>query len=226
MKKIIVTYIILFLFHILSSAQPAWRSDTLASLPWDVVKSYAKTTGKQVSIGRDDLERQASGDLRNRLTGMLPGLEVTEYGGGIYRAASSSFTNYNIGGSSNEFNLNGLLNVRLFLDDMPIPFNQLLLDPNQIESVTVLSDVLDKAKMGPMASYGAVLLKTRRGDYNTPLRISVSASTDVNFVGDVPEWASGADYAALNNQIRTSAGLTPLYSKEAIDAFANHISVE
>ena len=72
--------------------------------------------------------------------------------------------------------------LNVLIDGVAVPFNQLLLEPNQIESVTVLSDVLDKSKEGPMASYGAILIKTRKGEYDTPFRITVDAQTGVKTI--------------------------------------------
>lgn len=218
MREYIVMLSFLLAFQA-SFAQTAGQKDTLAVHPWATEKTYNTATGKMLSLSREDLERHSIGDLRNRLTGMLPGVDVTEYGGGVYQAATTDFSSYHVGGSSNKFHVNGLNNMNLFVDDMPIPFNQLLLDPNQIESLTVLTDVLDKSKLGPMASYGALLLKTRKGEYNAPLKINVYAESGVNFAEKLFPWASGADYASLNNQMRLSAGLVPIYSEEAIEAF-------
>ena len=219
MRKYICILFSLFAVVTVSYGQDPERKDTLATQIWGQARPYDRTTGKIISVGRPQLERHALGDVRNRLTGMLPGVDVTEFSGGIYEAASGNFTSYNAGGSTNGFRVDGFNSMRVFVDDIPIPFNQILLEPNQIESVTVLSDVLDKSRLGPMASYGCLVFRTRKGEYNTPLRISVTAETGVNFIDRLPQWASGADYAQLNNQIREEAGLSPLYSEEAISQF-------
>lgn len=221
MRKYIILFILLALPAV-SFAQTAGQKDTLVNLPWSTTKAYSNTTGKVITIYRSDLEKHSIGDLRNRLTGMIPGLEITEEGGNVYNVASGAFSNYNAGGGGFNLRLSGYSGLKIFVDDMPIPFNQLLLDPNQIESITVLSDVLDKAKAGPLATYGTLLIKTQRGEYNTPLKVSVSAETGVNFADRIAPWASGADYAKLNNQMRIGAGMEPLYSDEAIAAFRRY----
>ena len=222
MKRYIVILSFLLAFQKPADAQTAGQKDTVAVHPWSMVKTYDTSTGKFLSVRGEELERHAAGDLRNRLTGMLPGVDVTELGGGIYEAAVSDYSNYHLSGSSNKFHVNGFNNMNLFVDDMPIPFNQLLLDPNQIESVTALTDVLDKAKLGPMASYGALLIRTRKGSYDTPLNVNIYAETGVNIADRVFPWASGADYAALNNKMRLAAGLSPVFSDEAIQAFNDY----
>ena len=221
MKRYIIILFSLLAFHA-AYAQTAGQKDTLAAHPWSTSKTYNTSTGKILTAGKAELERRPIGDLRNRLVGMLPGVDITEYGGGVYQAATTDYSSYLAGGSSNKFHVNGFNNLHIFVDDMPIPFNQILLDPNQLESVTVLTDVVDKSKLGPLASYGAILLKTSRGEYNTPLKINVSVESGLNFAQNVFPWADGADYAALNNQMRESEGLDPLYSDEAIAAFGKH----
>ena len=208
----------------LSYAQTAGQKDSLVTLPYGVVKSYDNTTGKAISISGDELRKLPSGDLRNRLNGMVPGLNIKEYGGGIFRAATGGFTDYDAAGTSNTLTLNGFTSMKVLVDDIPIPFNQLLLEPNQIKSVTVLSDALDKTKAGPMGASGALSIRTARGEYNTPLKITVDAGTGVNFIDLLPEWASGTEYARLNNISREAAGLDPLYSDEAIAAFGKYNS--
>jgi len=224
MRRYIIILISLIAFNTAASAQIAGQKDTVAVHPWNTVTTYNTSTGKILTATRSDLERRPIGDLRNRLVGMLPGVDITEYGGGIYEAATTDYSNYHAGGSSNKFHVNGFNNLNIFVDDMPMPFNQLLLDPNQVSSITVLTDVLDKSKLGPMASYGAVLIKTNRGEYNTPLKVNINLESGLNFAQKVFPWASGEDYARLNNQMRESAGLDPLFSEEAISAFGQYMT--
>jgi len=222
MRKHIIFLFALLAFQAVSFAQTAGQRDTLVNLPWGVTKSYATTTGKVITVYSDEIQRNGVGDLRNRMTGLVPGLDIVELSGGIYQAADGGFTTYNAGGTTNNFRINGFNNMKILVDGIPIPFNQLLLESNQLESVTVLTDILDKAKAGPMASFGALLIKTRRGQYNTPLKITTNVETGMNFVDNIPEWASGADYAKLNNISRIDAGLEPLYTDEAIAAFKRY----
>ena len=221
MKKYITVLSILLAFSLSSFAQSAGQKDTLVSLS-DGVKSYNMTTGKLITIDRAELQKHGIGDLRDRLTGMVPGLEVTEYGGGVFSSGRSGLVSYTTNGTSNNFFLNGNSDIKMLIDGVAIPFNQLLLDPNQIESITVISDIQDKTKYGPLASYGALLIKTRKGEYNSPFHLTVDAQTGVNFIDRLPGWVNGQDYAKMNNLSRLSAGLDPLYSDEAIAAFSSY----
>ena len=87
--------------------------------------------------------------------------------------------------------------------------------------MTFLTDVADRARYGVLASDGAILIKTRSGSYDTPMRISVNAESGVSFTDRVSEWVNGEDYARLNNAAREEGGYEQLYSQLAIKNFAH-----
>lgn len=196
--------------------------DTLASYPWGVSKTYDQATGTYQVVNQEMLEKRALGDLRNRFTGMIPGLIVTENGGSFFSAASGNFTNYYIGSGAYDFRMKGFSNIVAIVDDVVVPFNQIMLEPNQIESITVLSDVADKAKYGPLASSGALYIKTKRGGYNTPLQINVNVESGVNMIDRLPEWVSGVDYVRMNAQARESAGMLQVFPTEYVDEYKKY----
>ena len=167
MRKYIAILSILLAFQVTLSAQTAGQKDTLSVTPYGEA-SYSTTTGKLLTIDRADLQRHGIGDFRDRLTGMIPGLDVTQVGNGVLAGASGGYGDYGIGSTSNNFFLNGFSDVRVLVDGIAIPYTQLLLEPNQIESVTVVSDALDKSKYGPIAS--TVSLK---GESYSPLRVVI-----------------------------------------------------
>lgn len=92
---------------------------------------------------------------------MMPAISVQEKAGDFW---SSSYQSPNLNSSSFQVFLRGSGNQVCIVDDIYIPFGQVQLDPNQIESITVLTDILDKAKYGPMASDGALLIRTKKAD--------------------------------------------------------------
>ena len=224
MKRIFNPYVILSAALLLpafsmNAGEPG-GCDSLIHYPWGQEKTFETATGTIHQVSSADLGRRAIGDLRNRFTGMVPGLEVTESGSGFFSSASGNFTAYNLGATANNFFLKGFSTLNVIVDDIPIPYNQLLLEPDQIESITFLSDILDKVKAGPVASYTAAYIKTKRGGYDTPLRISASVESGINMIDRLPGWVNGVDYAKLNNLSRSAAGLIPLYTDADIEAFA------
>ncbi len=86
------------------------------------------------------------------------------------------------------------------------------LDPQEIESVTVIKDIVGKAMYGPIGADGIIFIKTKRGRANERV-LNVNAEYGVSVIDRFPEWVSGADYARLNNQARINDGLEPITVK-------------
>lgn len=193
------------------------RKDSTITYPWAEKRTYFQTTGSWLSVDVPRLEGKVPGDLRNRLTGLVPGMEVVENAGGFN---PSGYAMYSLNSDQISVAIKGNTDLMCIVNDMHIPFSQLLLDPNQIESITVLTDVVDRAKYGPLATNGALLIRTKEGGYNTPMRISVNLESGVSMADRVAEWVSGEEYAMLNNAARSAADYSVQYLPEALDGFA------
>ncbi|WP_455621622.1 SusC/RagA family TonB-linked outer membrane protein [Parabacteroides sp.] len=90
------------------------------------------------------------------------------------------------------------------------------IDPNDIESISVLKDASSAAIYGSKASNGVILITTKRGKSGAP-RISYSGYVGASTPTKGIERVSSADYARLYNQIDLNNGLTQgRYSDEEI----------
>ncbi|MDP4290551.1 MAG: SusC/RagA family TonB-linked outer membrane protein [Bacteroidota bacterium] len=191
------------------------NSDNI-QLPYMTVKKRNLTGAEKVITG-NQLEKYPSTDLRNDFAGLVPGLDVVE--------------NYGIPGTSPEEKLGNFgskervsLSLRgrspmYIIDDVPIDITEMQLDPQEIESVTVLKDIVAKTMYGPNAADGVIFIKTKRGKKNERI-LNVNAEYGMGLVGRFPGFTSGADYAALNNQARINSGLTPNYTTDQIAKYA------
>ena len=202
----------------MSAAVPE-KKDTVITYPWGQKLTYWQTTGSGLSVNIPKLETKVAGDLRNRMTGVVPGMDVRELTGGF---DPSAYAMYTMNNSHIQLTMRGNSDLMCIVNDMYIPFSSLLLDSNQIESITVLTDVVDRAKYGPLATNGALLIRTKQGGYNTPMRIHVDMESGISMAGRVPEWVNGVEYAQLNNAARAASGYDELYSPEAIEGFAKN----
>ncbi len=189
---------------------------TLASYADVVTLPYTQTTkrastGDYIVISGEDLCRYPTLDLRNALAALAPGLIVTENNG-----ATGSFTNY----TEDRVSLSTRTGAPMYyIDDTPIDINDLSVDASEVESVTIIKDVVGKAKFGPRAANGIVYIKTKRGNANDRV-LSVSVEKGIQQVDIMPSVASGADYARINNMARTNDGMDALYSSADIAAYA------
>lgn len=185
-------------------------ADSIVYLPMNRRVAVDERTGSTRSIGRGAVGKYPSADIRNQLTGLIPGLEVVEKSGttGISVASDQASVLLNARGKA----------IQYIVDDVPVYITQLQLDPEQIESVTLLTDIADKAQFGPTAADGVLYIRTRRGRIGgTDVRLSFERGVSV--VDRFPEWVGGVDYAKMNNYARYSEGLAPLYGTLALDGY-------
>jgi TonB-linked SusC/RagA family outer membrane protein len=98
------------------------------------------------------------------------------------------------------------------------------IDPEQIESVSVLKDALSTVLFGQRSSYGVISIKTKKGDVGKP-RISFTAQSGFETPTALPKPLAAWEYATLYNEARQndvgSTPVTPAYSQAQIDAYKN-----
>ena len=150
--------------------------------------------------------------LSQSLQGGITGLNVTQ-GSGLPGADAATIKIRGI--SSLETNNDPLVLV----DGIPMDMNQL--DPNTIESVTVLKDAAAAAIYGARAANGVIVVKTKRG---MPGKVNVSYNGyfGLQQATYLPEFIDGAGYMEMVNAANLNIGGNAVYSKEAIEATRNH----
>jgi TonB-linked SusC/RagA family outer membrane protein len=193
-------------------------SDDNIPLPY-VTQKKRHVTGSANVINSNQLEKYPSTDLRNAFTGLVPGLQITEYNGSTGISAEEKLGTYGItekiGVSSRG------RNMMYIIDDVPTDITEMPLDPQEIESVTIIKDIVEKAMYGPIGADGIIFIKTKRGRMNEHI-LNVNIENGVSVIDRFPGWASGADYARLNNQARGNNGLVSIYSDADIAAYAKN----
>ncbi len=186
--------------------------DSLSALPFGQNKSHTLSTAYVRSFSGDDINKYPTTDFRNMLTGLIPGLEVTETSGNpdIPAEANGNISLWSRGQS-----------LRMVIDDVPVTVTQVQLDPEEIESITLLNDVVSKAKFGPYAANGILYIRTKRGN-ESQKSIKLNVEQGVGFVDRFPEWTNGTDYAVLNSLARSYSGYPVLFDEASIEGFAKN----
>lgn len=184
-------------------------------LPYFTVKKRHLTGSTSVFKG-NILEKYPTTDIRNSLTGLVTGMEVYERDGSPGISAEEKLGAY---GASEKVALYSRgYSLMYIIDGVRMDITEMPLDPNEIESVSLVRDIVAKTLYGPAAANGIVFITTKRGKINERI-LNVNVESGVNMIDRFPEWVSGAEYARLNNLARTNSNLTPLYSDEDIKAF-------
>jgi TonB-linked SusC/RagA family outer membrane protein len=201
----------------LGKAKLLMTSDDDVPLPYMTQKKRFMTGSTNV-IRSSQLEKYPSIDLRNGFTG-IPGLVVTERDGSTGISAEEALGNYDITEKVAVTTRGRALTY--IIDDMPVDITEMTLDPQEIESVTLIKDIVGKAMYGPIGAGGILYIKTKRGRANERV-LNVNTEYGMSVIDRFPEWASGAEYARLNNQARSNDLLPPNYDEAAITAYGKN----
>jgi TonB-linked SusC/RagA family outer membrane protein len=89
------------------------------------------------------------------------------------------------------------------------------IDPNEIESFSVLKDAAASAVYGVRGANGVILINTKRGKIGKPT-VGVRVETAITQPTQLPDFVDGATYMEVINSILREGGKADRYSEEAI----------
>lgn len=148
-------------------------------------------TGAISSVKGDDLLKSPTGSVSNMLSGQLAGLTTVQYSGEPGDDAASIF----VRGQATWENSAPLIQV----DGVERSMNDI--DPNEIESITILKDASATAVFGVRGANGVVLITTKRGKEGKA-KISFSTSASIIAPTKTLELANSYQYATFYNQMQ------------------------
>lgn len=125
------------------------------------------------------------------------------------------------GQNKTTFNIRGFGTPLIVIDGLPASendFNQI--DPNEIESFSILKDAASAAVYGARAGNGVILVTTKKGSTSAP-QITYNANQGAQFFAVIPEFVSSADYARIENMARYNEGLAPIWTNEQIQKLSD-----
>ena len=96
------------------------------------------------------------------------------------------------------------------------------LDPEDIESFSILKDASSTAVYGVRGANGVVLVSTKKGKAGK-LNLQVKANAGISYSPRMPKYVRAAEYAALANEAAVTRGRIPVYSDVDVDLFRNHM---
>ncbi|MFB9054642.1 SusC/RagA family TonB-linked outer membrane protein [Formosa undariae] len=185
--------------------------DDLSELNEVVVVGYGKqdkisVTGSVASIKTEEIKRSPSPNIVGALTGQLSGLTTVQNNG---RPGSEDYSIY-LRGVSTTNNSSPLI----LIDGVPRD-NLTELDPNEVESVTVLKDASSTAVFGVRGANGVILVTTRQGS-SKELNVSYTYEFGLQHLIYKADMMDSWDYAAMRNQALINDGYEPQYSDRQI----------
>ncbi len=164
-------------------------------------------TGAVDVITGDQIKNRQSATVSQMLQGLSPGLNFSVGDQGFEPGASMGV---NIRGTGS-INGGGPL---VIIDGFPGSMDRL--NPNDIESISVLKDAAASAIYGARAPYGVILITTKSGTKDRKFSVSYSGNVMINRKDRMPEMLDSYTFARVTNEMGDNAGGRP-YTNEVID---------
>ena len=156
-------------------------------------------TGSVATVDAKELASRPVSNVTQALQGVVPGMNFN-YGGEGAKVGSTMSINIRGVGTLNENDSKA--SPLILIDGMEGDMN--MLNPNDIENISVLKDAAAASIYGSRAPYGVVLITTKKGkegratvNYNNSFRWSQAVN--------MPKMANSYDYAMYINEIGTNS---------------------
>ena len=168
------------------------------------------TTAAVSAIRGEEISNVPVANVSSALTGRIPGL-ISAQGSGEPGNDMSELYVRGVGTTGNNTPL-------IIVDGVPRELNRL--DPNSIESITVLKDAAAVAPYGVAGANGVILVTTKSGRAGKPV-LSYNGYTGTQKPTDLSNVLNSYEYASMRNVASRNANpAAPLpYSEEALEGF-------
>ncbi|TAG72938.1 MAG: hypothetical protein EAZ26_03745 [Runella slithyformis] len=173
-------------------------------------------TGAVSTVDTKMLQNRPTSNVAQALQGTTPGLIVTRTSG----QPGNEELNLQIRGVTTA---NGSVQPLIVLDGVTVPNSTLLtMNPNDIESMSVLKDAAAAAIYGAQAAGGVILITSKKGK-SGKVTFDYIGQYGVDWTINVPKRLSLIDEATLVNLGNRAAGVGPEYSDIDLDNIRNNI---
>lgn len=147
-----------------------------------------RATGSFVQLTEKQIGNQVGSNILDRLEGITNALQVDR--------VTSTPGKISVRGLST---ISGPRDVLIILDNFPYEGDVNEINPNDVESITILKDAAASSIWGARAGNGVIVITTKKGKYNQPLTINLQANASYGFKPDLfkRKQMSVADYIDL-----------------------------
>jgi TonB-linked SusC/RagA family outer membrane protein len=180
-------------------------ADTASALTDVVVVGYGTQrkkdlTGSVATVNVAEAKKVSTNDITGLLQGRAPGVAVNSDGqpGAVPSVRIRGFSTF--GGAAPFY----------VVDGVPVGTSIRDFSPNDVQSITVLKDASAASIYGAAAANGVIIITTRQGTKNAPMRIEYNGYYGWDKVWQIQDVTHRVEYQMLNNESRTNAGL-PLF---------------
>ena len=176
-------------------------------------KRKITNTGAVSSITGDEIRQTPTASLQNALMGRVTGF-VSQQRSGKPGSDGASFL---IRGLSSMTSSGAPL---IIVDDLEYAGLFSEIDPDQVESLTILKDAASTAVYGIKGANGVIVITTRRGKTGRP-QVTVRSETGGQRPTFLPSYLNSYDAARLRNEALVSDGLPEQWTANDLELFKN-----
>lgn len=131
-----------------------------------------RATGSFVQIDNELLNRRISTNILDRLEDITPGLMINRNG----RTGEGALASINIRGQNTIY---GDASPLIVIDNFPYEGDISNINPNDVESITVLKDAAAASIWGSKAGNGVIVITTKKAGYNQSPQISINSNLTI-----------------------------------------------
>lgn len=163
-----------------------------------------------------EIENIPATNRLNTLSGLLTGLSIVQESGMPGSETSSLYLR-----GIHSFHRNSITYIVDGFETTDVR----MLDPYDIESISILKDAAASVIYGLKGTTGVILINTKRGK-SGPLKVSYNTGTALQTPVKLPKFLSSYDYASLYNEAlyNDDPNSSPIYSPEDLDGYKSNAS--
>jgi TonB-linked SusC/RagA family outer membrane protein len=167
-------------------------------------------TGAVATVGAEQVANRPVTNMSSALQGMLPGVTIVQRSGQPGRDTGE----IRVRGVGSMNNASPMVVVDGLISSMEN------LNPNDVESISVLKDASAGAIYGSRAANGVILVTSKRGKIGKPV-INYNAYLGVQKPTNLPDYLGSYEYGKLLNEGLVNEGQQPRFTDAELEKFRN-----
>ncbi len=162
--------------------------------------SKERATGSFDNISNSVLNQQVSTNILDRLESVANGLYID-------KKTNTTLPRFSIRGLST---IQGPAEPLIVVDNFPYSGNISNINPNDVESITILKDAAAASIWGARAGNGVIVITTKKGRFNQPLKIEFNSNVSIAEKPGLFAYnnISAADFADVEQQLFVNGHFT------------------
>ena len=168
-------------------------------------------TGSVGVVSQSKMDNQATVGIGQNLQGRLAGVQVIQNDGTPYSGTSIRIRGAGSFGASSD--------PLVVIDGIITNDGLANLNPNDVANITVLKDAASAAIYGSRGANGVVIVTTKKGNFETPMKVDFSTFASVDQVRYMIPTLTAKEYAVQVNDYYGAANLPQPFTQAEIDAY-------